>query len=73
MQAPMPSTIKARQGRFCLVRHASYNGGSTERVIWQVCEKLAPATSDSHSLWRIDREYERKFEALDWLSFVSKF
>jgi hypothetical protein len=71
MQILTPSTIKASEGRFCLVRHSAYNSGTTERVTWRVYEKLAPKASDS--LYRLDREYTRKWEALEWLSFVSKF
>jgi hypothetical protein len=73
MQTMMPSDIKVRQGRFCLVRHSAYYGGTTEQVTWRVYEKLAPTASDSNSLYRFDREYNRKWEALEYLSYVSKF
>jgi len=70
MQMLTPSTIKWQEGRFFLVRHASYNGGTTERVTWRVYEKLAPKASDS--LYRLDREYTRKWEALEWLFIVAR-
>jgi len=74
MQILTPSTIKANEGRFYLVRHAAYipkQNGTKEKITWRVYEKLAPKASDS--LYRLDREYTRKWEALEWLSFVSKF
>ena len=71
MQTPSNSSIKAQEGRFYLVRHSAYNGGTTERVTWQVCEKLKPEASDS--LWRLDREYSRKADAMDWLHLVARF
>jgi hypothetical protein len=70
MQTLAPSSIKAQEGRFYLVRHAAYNGGTSERVTWRVYEKLAPKASDS--LYRLDREYDRKWEAMDWLSIVAR-
>jgi hypothetical protein len=71
MRTPSEDSIKAKQGRFYLVRQSNYNGGTTERVVWQVCEKLKPEASDS--LWRLDREYSRKSDAMDWLQTVARF
>jgi len=71
MQTPNQNNIKANKGRFYLVRDSSHNGGTTERVTWIVCEKLKPEANDS--LWRFDREYSRKADALQWLDTVSRF
>lgn len=70
MQTPSKDSIKWQEGRFYLVRHSAYNGGTRERVTWQVCEKLKPQASDS--LWRLDREYSRKADALNWLFVVAR-
>jgi len=66
MQTPSKDSIKWQEGRFYLVRHSSYNGGSTERVSWRVCEKL------KDSLWRLDREYNSKRDAMNWLFVLAK-
>ena len=66
MQTPSTHSIKAQEGRFYLVRHSAYNGGTSERVTWRVCEKLEP------QLWRLDREYGRKRDAMDWLFTVAR-
>ena len=70
MKPPSKESIKANQGQYYLVRHSSYNGRTTERVTWQVCQKLS-AFDSYPELWRLEREYTRKADAMVWLRVIT--
>ena len=66
MQTPSQDSIKATEGKFHLVRKSAYNGGCTEKVTWQVCEKVA------HNIWKLHKEYSRKYDAMYGLFIYAK-
>lgn len=65
MRTPTTDTIKAREKNYYLVRKASYNGRTTERVEWQVWER-------KDDQWRLEREYNTKRDAIHWLYVCAK-
>lgn len=72
MRTPSKDSIVASKGRYHIVRKTAYNGGTTERVIWQVCEQLIPKAEYGQitELWRLDREYDRKKDAVAWFNIL---
>lgn len=72
MRTPSKDSIVASKGRYHIVRKTSYNGRTTEQVLWQVCEQLIPKAEygQTTELWRLEREFDRKKDALTWFNII---
>lgn len=66
MQTPSKDNVKLSEGKFHLIRHSAYNGGVSEKVTWQVCQKL-----DDY-IWKLLREFNTKKEAVSYLQLIIK-
>lgn len=72
MRPPVKDSIKAAEGKYYVIRKASYNGRTTEKVEWQVAEKLNVSAyhallGHTTNLWRLEREFSTKRDAMHWL------
>ena len=66
MQTPSKDNVKLSEGKFHLIRHSTYNGGVSEKVTWQVCQKL-----DDY-IWKLLKEFNTKKEAVSYLQLIIK-
>ncbi len=66
MRTPTKDQIKRQEDRFYLVRQSDYNGGTSEKVSWNVCERI-----DASEL-KVIREHNTRRDALDYLFICAK-
>jgi hypothetical protein len=66
MRTPSKDSIKAREGKYHVVRHSSYRGGCSEKVEWRVCEKI------HDNMWKLIREYSTKRDAMHFMYVMAK-
>jgi hypothetical protein len=66
MNPPSKDQIKSREGKWCVIRSESYNSRTTPRIEWTVAEQL------SNGMYRRERDYATKRDAMHWLYVCAK-
>lgn len=66
MQTPCKSQIKDSEGKFYLIKNEQYNSGTTVKITWIVAEKI------NDFIWKMEREFNRKYDAKEWLYICAK-
>jgi len=66
MQTPSKASIKSSEGKFHVVRHSSYRGGVSEKIVWRVCERI------NDNMWKLIRECNTKRDAIELMYIFAK-
>ena len=65
MHTPSKDSIKDSEKQYRVVRSESFNGGTSPKIIWQVCEVI-------NGQWKLIREHTTKRDAVEYMYICAK-
>ena len=65
MHTPSKDSIKSSEKQFRVVRSESFNGGTSSKINWQVCEEIS-------GQWKLIRECTTKRDAVHFMYIMAK-